>query len=439
MTLRRPNLIRWSGYMDECIDVLENTEATLPTDRLLCQFVRLQHINEDVGLQFSMDDPSATITISDSRVQYAMKAFEHQLKEWRSAASVTPVWNGQLQFNEHVSGIYMHEVALHVNHNIDDFRAPFTEESLRAASGQSIILSSAHSKALTECLTSVHGTFDAFFNMDISTIRALPIFYFVRIAYAVVVLVKLFFAVTAPGSEVGKIVSRGDLQVEHHLDTLLRIFHTIENEESFRPAKMFMIILGKLREWFTVNKDNKNIPRDASRFNPWAATQHAEEIARDPGHNVGRETPHPHKSESARSTGTGNQPPRFNNATPLHFLVDVATHGANPNAAALSTDGSAGIQMHRASPGQQPQHPPSMQANAGYVQGPAAAPAQPADHDPSLPFDGADFNMGVGFERAMDMTLGAADADFSSLFLGDPMFNFGAQMGPEGTVGYQGW
>lgn len=94
MSLRRPNLIRWNGYMDECIEVLESSATALPSDNLLCQHVKLQHINEEIGQQFSMDDPSAAITISDSRVQFQLKAFEHQLGEWGKAVPNT-IWNSE--------------------------------------------------------------------------------------------------------------------------------------------------------------------------------------------------------------------------------------------------------------------------------------------------------------------------------------------------------
>lgn len=69
--------------MDECIDVLEASPDSFYTDKVLCQHVRVQHICEEIGAQFSMDDPSATIAISDPKVQYAIKVFENQLKEWQ--------------------------------------------------------------------------------------------------------------------------------------------------------------------------------------------------------------------------------------------------------------------------------------------------------------------------------------------------------------------
>ena len=70
--------------MEECIEVLESSDLALQTDQKLCHQVRLQHINEEVGYQFSMDDPSAAITISDSRVQRDLRRFEERLREWRN-------------------------------------------------------------------------------------------------------------------------------------------------------------------------------------------------------------------------------------------------------------------------------------------------------------------------------------------------------------------
>jgi hypothetical protein len=84
MGLRRPNLIRWTSFMAECVDVLENSPDAAPSDKSLCQWVRSQHIAEEVGTQFSMDDPAATVSISDSKVQYALKGFERDLQKWSS-------------------------------------------------------------------------------------------------------------------------------------------------------------------------------------------------------------------------------------------------------------------------------------------------------------------------------------------------------------------
>lgn len=73
--------------MDECIEMLEGSSNPLTSDIQLCQWVKLQRIAEEVAFQFSMDDPTATFSLSDTKVQYALKGFKRQLDDWRSHVS----------------------------------------------------------------------------------------------------------------------------------------------------------------------------------------------------------------------------------------------------------------------------------------------------------------------------------------------------------------
>lgn len=82
MGLRRQNLVRWSPYLDDCLSVLESSSDAAPTDSTLCQWIRCQHIAEEVGNSFSMDDAFAVVAISDAKVQYALKGFERDLEKW---------------------------------------------------------------------------------------------------------------------------------------------------------------------------------------------------------------------------------------------------------------------------------------------------------------------------------------------------------------------
>jgi len=84
MGLRRLNLIRWTPFMADCLSVLENSPEAAQSDKTLCQWVRSQQIAEDVGTQFSMDDPSACVNIADPKVQYALKGFERDIERWSS-------------------------------------------------------------------------------------------------------------------------------------------------------------------------------------------------------------------------------------------------------------------------------------------------------------------------------------------------------------------
>jgi hypothetical protein len=84
MGLRRPNLVRWTNFMTDCVEVLETSPEAAPSDKALCQWVRSQHIAEEIGTQFSMDDPVANVSIADAKVQHALKGFERDLEKWSS-------------------------------------------------------------------------------------------------------------------------------------------------------------------------------------------------------------------------------------------------------------------------------------------------------------------------------------------------------------------
>lgn len=83
MALRRPLLCRWHRYMDECIEILQTSPDALPSDKVLVHWAKLSHIAEEIGFQFSMDDPSSSLSMSDTKAQYGLKGFEKQLDEWR--------------------------------------------------------------------------------------------------------------------------------------------------------------------------------------------------------------------------------------------------------------------------------------------------------------------------------------------------------------------
>jgi hypothetical protein len=70
MVLRRPNLVRWTNYMKECIEVLESHPDAFASDKVFCQYVKIQHICEEIGMQFLMDDNTANISITDPKVRH---------------------------------------------------------------------------------------------------------------------------------------------------------------------------------------------------------------------------------------------------------------------------------------------------------------------------------------------------------------------------------
>jgi hypothetical protein len=81
MVLRRPILLRWTKYMEESVKLLETSPEAFPSDKILCQHVKMAHIGENISVQFCMDDPSHEVSISEPKVIYALKIFENELKQ----------------------------------------------------------------------------------------------------------------------------------------------------------------------------------------------------------------------------------------------------------------------------------------------------------------------------------------------------------------------
>lgn len=166
----------------------------------------------------------------------------------------TDIWNfiqpATLRLNFNVVNLYMHEMALHSETLSDQWRPPFNTDALKDGIVNSEPLSAAHINALSACLTAIDGILNTFLSMDVLSIRCLPVFNFMRVAYAVVILIKMYFSASSPGSEMGRVIHKDNMRVEYYLETLLDKFRATAADNKCRPAAKFLVVLAMLRSWF---------------------------------------------------------------------------------------------------------------------------------------------------------------------------------------------
>ncbi|KAM3086771.1 hypothetical protein ACMFMG_000895 [Clarireedia jacksonii] len=420
MGLRRPNLIRWTPFIADSVELLETSHDAAPTDRILCQWVRSQRIAEEVGIQFSMDDPLATVSMSDQKVVYALKGFEKDLEKWSNQIP-TDIQTPSLKLTEHVINLYMHEIAMHVDHNIEEFKPPFSEETLHGVGETPDVLTPAHISALSTCLTSIDGIFDTFLKFEVEVIRCLPIAHFVRVAYAVVVLIKMYFAAANPNGELGKVIDKDNMKVEHYLDGLVEIFRASAADERSRPAAKFLMVLIMLKTWFHRQREGKSTPNNGAE---------PVETAKEPGNMLGEAASEPEQSSTrqAVSQRTGQQSSYSPANTPLQLLSEVAT--GNSGGPRAENHSQYAVQANDWQ---------NQQSYTNYEQSVNAMNAQMAQGygdvsgniDPSLGMD-LGFAMGDGFEQAMGITFGVGDI---GNYFGEDIF--GQFMGG-GVAGFEG-
>ncbi|KAK3383293.1 hypothetical protein B0T24DRAFT_43711 [Lasiosphaeria ovina] len=330
MALHRPNLIRWSPFMTECVDVLESSPLAAPTDKYLCQLVWTHRLAEEVGIHFSMDDPMTTPNIADSRTQYALRGFERELDKFRTS---TPqeLRQPSLRLSFHVVSLYMHELATQ-NEFGDEGKMIPTNDNQDALD---IALTPAHISALSACLTAIDGIFEIFLSLEVEAIRCLPIFYLVRVAYATVVLIKIYFAASSPKSELGKVIDKDNMKVEQHLDNLREKFRAAATDEKSRPASKFLIVLVMLRSWFQSQKQSQNQNPGAPLTGPPPCLKETGQRYADSAVSAS------YTSRRSSTDREGPQQPDYSTTanTPLQLLSEVATgqNSANVNAAAANS------------------------------------------------------------------------------------------------------
>lgn len=160
-----------------------------------------------------------------------------------------------LRHYEGVVKIYMHEVAMHVDHNIDDFKPPFLPQPQDESHAD--MATPVHVDALTTCLSSIHDVFNLFLSFDHSLVNCLPTITMVRTSYASVALIKLLSAASAPGSRLGQVFNPSDLKVEYYLERVINHLKAAGDRNGGRTPAKFSLVLGMLRNWFLKRKDGK--------------------------------------------------------------------------------------------------------------------------------------------------------------------------------------
>jgi hypothetical protein len=144
----------------------------------------------------------------------------------------------------------MHELALHVNNNIDEFKAPFSAKSLKTCSFGDMQGSSNLSMIRAIILAS-QGLLDIFLGFSISEMLALPPYiYGGRVIYAVILLMKIHKAVMTFEKGVGDFIHADKLRLEAYLEKLVITSKCLINVDGGSALSRAFLIMPQLAERF---------------------------------------------------------------------------------------------------------------------------------------------------------------------------------------------
>ena len=142
----------------------------------------------------------------------------------------------------HMVSIYTNEIALHNNHNVEDFRSPFSQSLLRPPPW-SQPLTSLHLNAIKTCIFSANTIVSTFLSLPLISARSLPMFNFIRCSYVHMILLTIYFAAWSPKSELGKHIDKESLEIAQSLERLISKLDEAAAEDKCRGAGTFAMIM----------------------------------------------------------------------------------------------------------------------------------------------------------------------------------------------------
>lgn len=247
-SLRRPNMLRVTSYIRESVDLIESASNTIPTDSTLVAWARLTIIAEEIATSFCYDDPGGIASIAELRAQLMLKDFEKRLSAWHDTYEMD-MGTGSLLIMYYTIRLYLFEIAMHVDHSPEDFRAPYQMGGIHHVELVEDIPTQVLAEAVAQCITSAHGLLNTFLAMDAEGLRALPVFGYVRVSFASFVLAKLCLSAASPWSRIGKVLDRSSLKIDVYMDRMILHVRNIIGDKRSRVPSIFLALLFKLRQW----------------------------------------------------------------------------------------------------------------------------------------------------------------------------------------------
>lgn len=157
----------------------------------------------------------------------------------------------------HHTQTYLHEICMHDDHAAEDFQPPYRLEKVVSIQTD-IHASSSYLDSIAILISSAHSLHDIILNMEVETLRALPIFNFVRMAYATVVLTKLYISSKTPASQIGSVIEPKMIKLGFYLEALIEKLGIAVGPMECRAPFTFLGFLMRLQIWYRSQEEDVN-------------------------------------------------------------------------------------------------------------------------------------------------------------------------------------
>ncbi|KAG6005738.1 hypothetical protein E4U54_000286 [Claviceps lovelessii] len=227
--------------MDAYLNDLQMAQVS-PSDGFFCELVRIEHLYHTMDQQFFLSDRHQSASARDPNTIWMAEDFRSRLNSWRSRCDLNWLQRGLL---------YAHEPVMHINHNINEFEAPFTYKSLKTCTFISEHIDTPQRLMLREIVTASHRLLNCFLGIPLVDMLSLsPHIYGGRVIYSLVLLCKLYKSLATSAKSMPDYLLVDDLHLDQYLDRVVFVARDLLTLDTGNILSRSFLIVEQLRKWY---------------------------------------------------------------------------------------------------------------------------------------------------------------------------------------------
>ncbi|PTB72111.1 hypothetical protein M440DRAFT_1465841 [Trichoderma longibrachiatum ATCC 18648] len=264
-SFRRPSVLRYGSWVDDCIRVLEAAPARLLSDRRLVEWTRLQIIAEECMSAAGLDNES-NVCLTDDRIRRVLKYGIERAMSWKQQVSPDIIHEPMI-IHYHMVLISLHEPAFYDGHDMQDFRPPYRLRPLPLVKSLENSDSITIANSLAQCVSSAQVVINTFLSIPTNTLRVMPVIVYTRITYAAVTLIKFDVSARMPHS-VACMLDDIQLSPKVLLLQLLEKLSEAAGSENLVVPAVFRGALARMTRWYVDQFESFPEPDEGVVFEP---------------------------------------------------------------------------------------------------------------------------------------------------------------------------
>ncbi|KAF1962220.1 hypothetical protein CC80DRAFT_522120 [Byssothecium circinans] len=252
--LRRPNILQFNSWLEECQNILSLSPAI--EDRRVIAWLKMQRTVDEAYNAFGFDDASTSFTLSELRVQAILRVFEKKMHDWKKSIP-EDIWTASLTIEFHQNMMSMWEFAMDGGrYDAPEFRnrhltlPALDDESLIQQPETLLSRTALQVSATIMCISSAHAVLDAILQIPTPKLQKSPGIVFVRSIYSLVVLLRADYAIGTDAGGMGEYLESQNLNIDYYIDALLKMIEEAIGPQKCRiPSHWLFVMQEKIVAW----------------------------------------------------------------------------------------------------------------------------------------------------------------------------------------------